>query len=80
MRWPIVLIYALLLLTLGCCVFSAARAKGFKPTPLPYSCEEVRTAIAHFTVPHLETIAKDFHITLTPYQRRQVAACMRGGK
>jgi hypothetical protein len=68
-----------MMLLLGSCVYNVAHAHGsFKPTPLPYSCAEVRTAIAHFSVPHLETIAKDFHITITAYQRRQVAQCMRG--
>ncbi len=56
----------------------AASAKGFKPTPLPYSCTQVQWAFTHFTQAHLLQIAHTMGIVVTATQRRQAMACMGG--
>lgn len=52
-------------------------ARAFHPTPLPYSCEQVRWAFDTFSKEHLLSLAKKFHINVTATQRRQAQACMR---
>jgi len=79
MRWPAVAIIIFLYLLLATCVFSAARARAFAPTPLPYSCDEVRWAFHHYTREHLYQMAKDTGIVITPVQRRQATLCLTKG-
>lgn len=71
MRMTKVALVALLLLT------TPAMARGsFHATPLPYSCEQVRGAVATFTIPHLRQMAKALHITITPAQMREAQKCL----
>lgn len=51
----------------------------FAPAPLPYSCATVKTAVAAMTREHLEKLAKEMGIVVTPSQRREVAKCLARG-
>ncbi len=55
-----------------------APARGFNPTPLPYSCDQVRFAFKHFTKEHLLQIANGLGITVTASQRAQAMRCLHG--
>jgi hypothetical protein len=59
--------------------FNVWAATGFKPTPLPYSCSQVRWAYKHFTREHLLQIASTMGIVVTAAQRHQAEKCV-GGK
>lgn len=76
MKWFWIILVSLLLWG---CVIAASRARAFAPTPLPYSCDEVRWAFHHYTREHLYQMAKDMGIVITPVQRRQATLCLTNG-
>jgi hypothetical protein len=53
---------------------------SFVPTPLPYSCEQVRMAAAAFTIEHLKKIGKELGIHLTGAQMREAEKCIVSAK
>ncbi len=73
--WGPLLFFVVCWLLLAVCL---VHARGFKPTPLPYSCGQVQWAFTHFTQAHLLQIAHTMGIVVTATQRRQAMACMGG--
>lgn len=49
---------------------------AFTPTRLPYSCDAVRGAFAVASREHLEKIAKELGVVVTPSQRREIRKCL----
>lgn len=68
-----------LILTLVMWTPHAKAHSSFAPAPLPYSCTQVKAAFAVMTREHLEKLAKELGITITPSQRREVAKCLARG-
>jgi len=55
-----------------------APAATFRPTPLPYSCEQVRMALKVASKEHWLQMAKAMGITVTASQRAQAQKCIGG--
>lgn len=65
-------------LTLAFGMFSAHARSSFRGEPLPYSCDTVRTAVKAFTPEQLVKMARQFHVKVTPSQRREAQKCLAG--
>lgn len=80
MKGPHPLFLALLLFAaLSSCQMSPSHARAlgsFVPTPLPYSCEQVRWAHANFTREHLLVMGKKLGVHLTGSQLREAENCL----
>ena len=59
------------------CSHHANARSAFPPAPLPYSCYQVRQAVAYYRTMDLKKISDTMNIHLTPPQMREAYRCLR---
>jgi hypothetical protein len=64
-------------MAVGSCSHHANARNSFPPAPLPYSCYQVRQAVAYYRTMDLQKISDTMGIRLTASQMREAHRCLR---